>query len=82
MLDSEPELSHLAEILEVLGLGDYSSLGILDRLEQVTEEGVGQLTVAIMAEVACSLMNILGSPECAIGNIDVECQAGAWLTNG
>jgi hypothetical protein len=62
-------------------LGDNSSLGILDRLEEVTEDCVGQLTVAVTAEVAGSLVNILRGPEGTIGNINVESQASAWLTN-
>jgi hypothetical protein len=82
MLNTELELGQLAKILEVLRLGNLSRvLRVLHRLEKVTEDSVGQLAVAVTAEVTSSLMNILGSPEGAIGNIDIESQAGAWLTN-
>ena len=82
VLDTELQLGQLAKILEILGLSDLARvLRVLDRLEEITEDSVRQLAVAITAEVASCLMNILRSPECAICNIDVDGQACAWLTN-
>lgn len=82
MLHTELKPSHLSEQLKVLSLGPLAGIHVLDRLDQITEDGVRQLAVAITAEVAGSLVNILGSPEGAIGNINVDGQASAWLTNG
>jgi len=81
VLDTELKLGQLAEILEVLRLSDHSSLWILDRLQEITEDRVRKLTIALAAVVTSSLVNILGSPEGAVGNINVESQAGAWLTD-
>ena len=47
----------------------------------VTEDGVGQLSIAILAKVASSLVNILRGPEGTVGNINIDSQASAWLTN-
>ena len=80
MLDTELELGQLAQALEVLGLG-HNTLVVLDRLQEITEDGVRQLAIAIAAEVASSLMNILRCPEGAVGNINVDSQASAWLAN-
>jgi hypothetical protein len=80
MLDSELELGHLSEQLEVLSLGPLALL-ISGRLDEITEDGVGQLAVAITAKVTSSLVDILGGPKGTIGYIDIDCQASAWLTN-
>ena len=82
MLDTELQLGQLSKILEVLRLSDLSGvLRILDGLEKITEDGVRQLAVAVAAEVASSLMDVLRSPEGTVCNINIECQASAWLTN-
>lgn len=81
MLDDELQLGKSRQVLEVLGLGP-TTLSILNWEEKVTEDRVGQGTIALAAVVAGSLMNILGSPESAIGNIDVQGQTSTWSTNG
>lgn len=82
MLHSKLQLSQLTKILKVLGLSDLTGmLSVLDGLEKITEDGVRQLAVAVAAEVTSSLMHVLRSPEGTICNIDIECQASAWLTN-
>ncbi len=82
MLHSKLQLSQLSKILEVLRLSDLTGVtSVLDRLEKITENGVRQLAVTVAAEVASSLMDVLRSPEGTICNIDIECQASAWLTN-
>lgn len=80
MLDDELQLGKLGKILEVLRL-DPTTPTIGDGEKEVTEDGVGQVAVALMAVVASSLVNILGSPEGTIGNINIESQASAWSTN-
>jgi hypothetical protein len=81
VLHSKLQLSQLSKILKVLGLSDLTGmLGVLDGLEKITEDGVRQLAVTVAAEVASSLMDVLRSPEGTICNIDIECQASAWLT--
>ena len=82
MLHSKLQLSQLSKILEILRLSDLAGmLRVLDGLEKITEDGVRQLAVAVAAEVASSLMDVLRSPEGTICNIDIERQASAWLTN-
>ena len=82
MFYSKLQLSQLSKILEILRLSDLAGmLSVLDGLEKITEDGVRQLAVAVAAEVASSLMDVLRSPEGTICNIDIECQASAWLTN-
>ena len=80
MLDTELKLGQLAQTLEVLRLGN-EALGSLDWLQDITEDGVRQLAIALTAEVTSSLMNILRSPEGAVGNINIDSQARAWLAN-
>jgi hypothetical protein len=82
VLHSKLQLSQLTKILKVFGLSDLTGmLSVLDGLEKITEDGVRQLAVAVAAEVTSSLMHVLRSPEGTICNIDIECQASAWLTN-
>jgi hypothetical protein len=80
MLDTELQLLQLAKVLEVLGLSN-ATLVVLDGLQEITKDRVRKLAIAITAKVACSLVNILGSPERTIRNINVDRQASAWLTN-
>jgi hypothetical protein len=82
VLDTELQLGQLAKILKIFRLSDLAwVLRVLDGLKKITKNSVRQLAVAITAEVASGLMNILWCPESAIGNIDVDGQASAWLTN-
>jgi hypothetical protein len=76
MLDVELELLHLLEHLEVLGLNRTTSAITLGH-EEITKDAVLSAAVAILAEVASSLMNILGSPEGSVGNVNVDCKSGA-----
>ena len=79
MLDTELQLGQLAQALEVFRLGQ--TLGGSNRLQEITEDGVRQLAIAFAAEVTSSLMNILRGPEGTVGNINIDSQASAWLTN-
>ena len=79
MLDDELQFCHLSQKLEVLGLS--VSVAMLDRLERVTENLILQATVLCLAEVSGSLMKLLRDPKGAIGNVDIDSQTRAWLTN-
>jgi hypothetical protein len=75
MLNKELQLGHLSKVLEVFGLCD--TIAVLDRLQEIAEDSVRELAVAILAIVAGSLVQILRGPECAVGNINIESQTSA-----
>jgi len=80
VLDTELQLGQLAQALEVLGLSQ-NTLVRFNWLQKIAEDGVGQLAIAFAAEVTGSLVNILRGPEGTVGNINIDSQASAWLTN-
>lgn len=73
VLHGELQLDHLTKHLEVIRPGGIA-LGVLDGPEDVLECIPVGSTIAFLEIVAGSLMNRLGCPECAIGNINVDCQ--------
>ena len=58
MLDMELELLHLFESLEVIRL-DRTSIAITLGHEEITEDIVLSASIAVLAEVASSLVDIL-----------------------
>ena len=45
--------------------------------KKVAENNVVKVAIASLAKVACSLADILGGPESAIGYINIDCKASA-----
>jgi hypothetical protein len=75
MLNEELQLGHFSKVLEVFGLCD--TIAVVDRLQEIAEDSVRELAVAILAIVAGSLVQILRGPKCAVGNINIESQTSA-----
>lgn len=80
MLDIELELYHFAQVFEVLGHGYITSL-VLNRSHEIAEDIIAQTAVSILAQVSCRLMEILGSPERAIRNVNIDSEAGCCTSN-
>jgi hypothetical protein len=83
MLDTELELAQLRQVLKVLGLSN-ASIAIPNGLHETLKYTVIKLTVALITEVASSLMKVLGNPEGTVGDININGQtsartAGRWL---
>lgn len=83
MFDSEIELGHLAQFLKVIGHGpDTRPAGILDGEKLITEYLVGKIAITSLAKVTCGLVNILGCPKCAIGNINIQSKSSGRAAHG
>jgi hypothetical protein len=81
MLDTELELAQLRQVLKVLGLAN-ATIAIPDGLHETLEYTVIKLTVALITEVASSLMKVLGNPESTVGDININGQTGAMAAGG
>jgi len=79
VLNIELQLIHLAEILKVVRHCDHT-LGVLDRHQELSHDLVVKVTVALLQEIAGSLMNILSGPKGTVGDIDVQSQTSASAT--
>ena len=80
VLDSELQLAHLSKVLEVIRHGP--AILVFDRTKDGAENIPISRAVTLLEIVARSLMNILGSPEGTIGDIDVDGKTSAGGTNG
>jgi hypothetical protein len=81
MLDTELELAQLRQVLKVLRLAN-ASIAIPNGLHETLKHTVIKLTVALITEVASSLMKVLGDPEGTIGDINIDGQTGARAAGG
>lgn len=77
MLEMELQLLHLFKSLEFCRLL-ISTLIVFVWHEILAEVLILKGSIVSTAKIASSLHNILGSPKCTIGNINVDCKT----TNG
>lgn len=83
MLDRETQLCHLSEILEILRLGSSATFQCNGE-QKISEGHIIRITIARAAKVTSGLVNILSSPESAVGTVDIDSQAstlptGRWI---
>jgi hypothetical protein len=80
MLDIELELYHLAQVFEIWRHG-YVTILVFNWSHEVAEDIIAETAVAILAQVSCCLMKILGSPKCTIRNVNIDGEASCCTSN-